>query len=249
MTTKPIGLQLYTLREALAEDLEGTLKRVAEIGYASVEPYNGMDHTVAAPIIKDLGMAVYSLHAALPLGDDEALVLEQATAYGATQVINSGQPAEEYKTAEGVQAVIERLNKSQEVLAANGYQFGYHNHWWEFVTFDGKLAWDVLLEGLNPDVYLQIDTYWAKVGGQDPLALLKTHGERVAVPHFKDGPADSQEADMVALGDGVMPIPELVAASSAVYYIVELDRCATDMMEAVARSFAYMTEQGFAHGR
>jgi sugar phosphate isomerase/epimerase len=96
-------------------------------------------------------------------------------------------------------------------------------------------------------VLLEVDTYWAAVGGQDVAALLGRLGDRVRYLHVKDGPVVDRDDFMTAVGAGRMPVAEILAASpSAQWHVVELDRCATDMMTAVGDSLAWLTSQGLA---
>ena len=104
----------------------------------------------------------------------------------------------------------------------------------------------MLADELDPDVLLEVDTYWAAVGGQDVPALLGRLGDRVRYLHVKDGPV-TKDDPMTAVGAGKMPVAEILAASpSAEWNVVELDACATDMMEAVADSISWLTSHGLA---
>ena len=95
----------------------------------------------------------------------------------------------------------------------------------------------------------EVDIYWAQVGGSDPKEIVTELGPRVGLLHVKDGPADSPKHPMVAVGDGVVDIPGVLDASpSARWHIVELDRCATDMFEAVERSYDYLVGGGYSGG-
>lgn len=108
----------------------------------------------------------------------------------------------------------------------------------------------MLLEQLDPGIFFEVDTYWVKVAGHDPAAVLRQLGSRAPLLHIKDGPADSTQAPMVAVGAGVMDWQAIIPAGSAAeWLIVELDRCATDMLRAVTDSFTFLTQKGYGHGR
>jgi len=248
--TSPIGVQLYSLREEIKDDMAGVFEQLAETGYIGAEPFGGIDHNKAAPVLKDLGFEVYSMHADLPLGDTQAKVLEQAEAYGVTQIICPWRPPETFTTVDGIKQLADTLNEAAQVAKSNGYQYAYHNHDFEFISVDGRIAYDIFVEHLDPSVYLQLDTYWVQVGGQQITHVINKLGERAPLLHIKDGPA-TREADMQALGQGVIDIPAIIEAAgdNAKWLIVELDRCATDMMTAIKESFTYMTSEGLAHGR
>lgn len=246
----PLSVQLYSLREEIQQDVEAVLRKVADMGYAGVEPYGGIDFEKAAPLIKALGMQAASMHAALPIGNDAPRILEMAAAYGVTYIICPYLPPENFTTLDNIKAAATILNEANAVVMDAGFKFAYHNHDFEFQMVDGRPAYDILKELLDPSVYLQVDTYWVKVAGYDPAALIRDLGERAPLLHIKDGPAN-REDPMTAVGDGVMDVPAIVQANAAhvEWLVVELDRCATDMTEALAKSYAYMTEKGLAHGR
>ena len=104
-------------------------------------------------------------------------------------------------------------------------------------------------EFLDPDIFFQIDAYWVQTAGPDPVAVIRELGARAPLIHVKDGPCVKEEP-MQALGEGVSDFKGLVEAGgdNVAWWIVELDRCATDMMEAVIKSYAYLIREGFARG-
>jgi sugar phosphate isomerase/epimerase len=108
---------------------------------------------------------------------------------------------------------------------------------------------DMMLEDLDPDVFLEVDVYWVQTARQDPVQVIRRLGSRAPLLHIKDGPCQIEEP-MTALGEGVVDIPGVVAAGAASteWLIVELDRCATDMLEAVRKSYQYLVGKGLARG-
>jgi sugar phosphate isomerase/epimerase len=249
-TPAPIALQLYTLREALAEDLAGVLQKVAATGYVGVEPYGGLNHQDAARIIKELGLEVHSAHAPIPLGETQAAALAMAEAYGFKRIIVPSIRPDGFASADAIKNSCDLLNQASAIAQQNGLTLGYHNHWWEYETVDGRPAYQIMLEHLDPSVFLQVDTYWVQVAGLDPAAVVRELGARAPLLHIKDGPAVKGEP-MVALGDGTIDIPGIIKAGSGLteWLVVELDECATDMMTAVVRSYEYLTGEGLARGR
>jgi sugar phosphate isomerase/epimerase len=249
--TAPIAVQLYSLRETLQQDFEGTVRRVAEMGYAGVEPFGDPENLQeAAALYRELGLSVPSAHMALPLGENQDRALEIAEAYGLTRVILPG--LDRWESVEEVKASCERYNQAYEFCAAHGLEFGVHNHWWEFLPLDdnGTAGFDVLVQELDPGVFFQVDVYWVQVGGRDPVEVVADLGGRAPLLHIKDGPA-TREAAMLAVGDGILDIPAIIQAGAdhTEWLIVELDRCDTDMTEAVARSYTYLVKEGLGHGR
>ena len=249
--TPPIALQLYSLREATARDFAGTLKQVADMGYAGVETagFAGTTVPAAAQLFKDLGLTVCAAHLPLPLGEHQAEVLETMQTLDCRQLVCASQPRQEFATVDGIQRVCATLNAASAVARAHGLRLSYHNHWFEFQMVEGRPAYDRLREGLSPDVYFEVDTYWAQTAGVDAAAVLRQLGTRAPLLHIKDGPAVQGQA-MLALGEGVMDIPALLQASAghAQWLIVELDNCDTDMTEAVRRSYQYLVQNGLGRG-
>ncbi|GAB4517765.1 MAG: sugar phosphate isomerase/epimerase [Anaerolineae bacterium] len=247
----PIALQLYTLRDALQVDVPSVLTRVAEMGYVGVEPYGGLDYRTTAPLLKSLGLQVPAMHTnMLPLGDHRDDVLASAAAYGVKYVVNSYQPPERFSTVDSIKALADQLNESSRVMQENGCIMGYHNHDFEFVQVEGQVAYDVFVQHLDPAVILEVDVYWVKVGGYDPAVVVADLGARAPLLHIKDGSA-LKEDDMLAVGDGVINVPAVVNAGigHTEWLIVELDRYAGNMIDAVQRSYTYMTREGLADGR
>lgn len=248
--TAPIAVQLYSLREEIQSDLPGVIRKLADIGYVGVEPFGGLDHQAVAALMKEHGLTANSSHLGLPINADNRAALDAAEAYGLKRIVIPWQNPERFQTADSIRQVADDLNEAARFLTQYGYELGYHNHWFEVEMVDGRPAYQIMLENLDPNVFLEIDTYWVKVGGLDPAAVVKEIGSRAPLLHIKDGPGNREQA-MVAAGDGIMDIPAIVEASggNAEWLIVELDRCDTDMMEAVEKSYQYLTLKGLAHGR
>ena len=250
--TPSLALQLYSLRAELTDDFEGMVRQVAAAGYAGVEPfgYPARDSAADGRLFRELGLQVPGIHAAFPVGDDAAPVIGAAINVGATRIISGFGRADAWDTRAKIEANCARINESAANAAAAGLQVGYHNHWWEFDTLvDGQPVWRHMLELLDERVFFQIDTYWTQVGGADVCTVLKTLGPRAQVLHIKDGPADDPAADMVAVGSGVMEWPAILAVADVDWLIVELDRCATDMLQAVRDSAAWLIGKGHARGQ
>ncbi len=248
-----IALQLYSLRAALEEDFEGVVREVAAAGYAGVEPfgYPHRDAVAEGQLFRELGLQVPSFHAAISAGEDMDKVLEAARAVGTHRIIVAGiGRGDAWDTQAKIEANCSLINESAASAAAAGIELGYHNHWWEFDTLvDGQPVWRHMLHLLDDKVFFQIDTYWAQVGGADVVSVLSELGPRNQVLHVKDGPADDPLADMAAVGSGVMDWEAIFAVSDVDWVVVELDRCATDMLQAVRDSCAWLSAEGYARGK
>lgn len=249
--TLPIALQTYSVREQMARDFERTLTRIAGMGYPALEitfDIPGASLQEAERLVRSLGFQIAAAHAPLPLDDKRSAVLDFAAQFGVSALVFPGN-RQDFATPEGIRRFCGRMNDAYELVAERGLALGYHNHWWEFDLQQGRPGFDVMLELLNPGVFFEVDTYWVQAAGQDVPALLRRLGGRASLLHIKDGPA-TKDAPMVAVGQGVMDFPAIVeAASGAQWLIVELDRCATDMLRAVDESYRYLVGEGLAHGR
>jgi sugar phosphate isomerase/epimerase len=249
---KPIALQLYTVREALARDFTRVMKEVASMGYPGVETDEfpaGTTPENAARLFKELGLVVCAAHSRLPLGDRKNEVLDTMAALHCDRII-SGSGKEQFKSLEGVKAVCDTFNKADDIARPHGISIGYHNHWWEFQRLNGRTALETMLDYLQPEVFFEIDTYWVKTSGYDPSEIVRKLGKRAPFLHIKDGPA-TKEDPMVAVGEGILDFPTIIRAAgdSVEWLVVELDRCATDMVEAARKSIRYLTGNGLGYGR
>src|SRR5690349_19538877 len=241
--TPPISLQLYTLRDLLEQDFEGTIRKVAGMGFIGVETASmfGDSPASAARLFRELGLTVSGAHSPLPLGDQKQEVIDTLGALQCEHLIVPWQPPEKYKSLDGIKSICDTLNEGAAVAKANGLQLGYHNHWFEYQPVEDRIPVDVMLEHLDPDVFFEVDVYWVQTAGQDPAGVVRRLGSRAPLLHVKDGPCQLEEP-MTALGEGVVDIPGVVAAGAGLteWLIVELDRCATDMLEAVRKSYQYL---------
>jgi len=246
----PIALQLYTVREALARNFNEVVTRVAEMGYVGVEPagFPGTTPEEASNLFADLGLEVCSIHAQLPVGKQKNEVIEVARELEVTRVVSST-GRDSFESMDSVKQLCDRWNQAHQIAAEKGLELGLHNHWWEFKEVEGRCGFDLLIENLDPGIFFQVDTYWVNTGGGDSVEVVEKLGERAPLLHIKDGPCDPQ-ADMQAIGEGKMDFPPIIEAAqgTAEWLIVELDRCATDMMEAVEKSYQYLVGEGLARG-
>ena len=238
----PLGIQLYTLRDRMAADRDGTLDRLARIGYRAVEPYDPTTDPAGFRARADaLGLHVTATHAHALFGTDHGEVFDAVRTIGTDlAIVPAGIDAAEFTTPDGLRRTADVLNGLAAEAARYGVRLGYHNHWWEIEPrFEGRTALEVLAGLLSPDVFLEVDTYWAQVGGADVPELLRALGDRVLALHVKDGPGVRDEPH-TAVGKGTLDVPSILAAAPGAVRIVELDECATDVFDAVAESRAYL---------
>ncbi|GAB4580333.1 MAG: sugar phosphate isomerase/epimerase [Anaerolineales bacterium] len=243
---KPIALQLYSVREDLAKDFRGTLEKIAAIGFTGVETAGfpeGIFPQKAKQIFDELGLTVVSAHSPLPLNDQQDQVLETMHTLACPHLVSPWMNPDLYKSPKTIQEVAETFNRVYAICAANGLKFSIHNHDFEFQVGDGIPAIHILSKYLDPGITFELDTYWIHVAGQDPARVVSEFGARAPLLHIKDGPGVRGEP-MLALGEGVVNIPAIVKAGGdhTEWLIVELDSCATDMLEAVEKSYRYLSQ-------
>ena len=248
-----VGLQLWTVRKEIELDMRATLQQVAEIGFTGVETAFFPDEVTPAQagvLLRDLGLSVFAVHVELPVGDQKAAMLAMAEAYQCERMVWHGWPEDpRYQTLDGIKELAEVYNEAYAFAVANGLRFGLHNHWWEFQEIEeGGYPFYLLREIIEPEIFFEIDTYWTRVAGLDPAQVVGDFGRRVPLLHIKDGDATSTEGPMVAVGQGVQDFPAIAKAANGAteWMIVEIDDCETDMLEAVAESYRYLTENGLA---
>ncbi len=249
-----LAVQLYTVRDQVAQDLPGTLRRLKALGYNSVETAfwpKGVSLAQAARAIQEAGLSVCSSHIELPVGENRAAMLAVAKAYSCNTMIWHGWPEDKrYSSLEGTRALAAIYNECNRVAKDNGLRFGLHNHWWEYRNrVGGKFVYEVLLEELQPDIFCEVDTYWVKVAGHEPATILTRLGARAPLLHIKDGPArwhaklaEDNPDPMTAVGHGTQNMPAIAAAARghAEWFIVEMDKTATDVFAALQQSRDYL---------
>ena len=270
---KPIGLQLYTVRDAVAKDLPGTLRAISDIGYREVE-LAGIP-PISAPnlrkVLSDCGLTAPSMHASmadLQAGLNERI--DYATTLGtrylvcsfpwtadsrfrtnpsqATVSIASGITLDDWKWN------AEQLNKIGEVAAKAGLRCGYHNHNMEFRKYGEVVAYDELLRLTDPNlVTMEMDIAWVVTAGVDPVKYLKKYGERISLLHVKEVRKDLRtmvdrlQAQTTEVGSGKIDWKHVFKAMDAArirHYFVEQENFERSPLESVRISFDYLAKLG-----
>ncbi len=249
---KPLGIQLYSVREQAKDDFPGTLKEIADIGYAGLElaGLHGYDAGEVRKILDDLGLRASSAHAPLPTRETLGQVVDQARTLGYSTLVLPFLPPESFADVDEINKTADRLQQAAAMLEEHDLSLAYHNHAHEMKEVDGEYIFSRLLSSA-PKLWAQIDVYWASRHGEvDPAGFVKTWRERAWALHLKDGPLAAGEP-MVAAGKGKMDLAACVQAADDAtlqWLIVELDTCATDMMQAVRESYQYLTDERLASG-
>jgi sugar phosphate isomerase/epimerase len=239
----PLAVQLWSVREAAQHDLAGALERIAACGYDAVEPFDLHGHSAArfGRELRARGLSVVGFHLQWASSLELAAALDDLQELGAGRLIVPWWDPAQLRTVADVARLAERLNALREPLARRGLELGYHNHAFEFARrLEGRPLHELLFEQLHPEIFAEIDIYWAAVGGADPARVLRALGPRARLVHLKDGPADGEESLMTALGEGRLDLPAVAEASAhCAAHIVEIDACAGDVFDALARSRSY----------
>ncbi len=235
-----VAVQLYSVRELLQQDFEGTIRRLSDIGYQAVETASiyGESPQQARELFDELGIRVCAAHINFPLSDSLNKVLDTLGVLGCDTLVCPGlRPY--FQDIDGIQRACDLLNETHAAIQSAGLSLAYHNHDFELQTTAGQYGLLHLLAGLDESIMLEVDVYWLQVAGVHVLDVLDSLGGRVKLLHLKDG-SGNRDAAMTALGTGVMDIPAVVAHSSAAWHIVEIDRCDTDMLTALEQSYRYL---------
>jgi sugar phosphate isomerase/epimerase len=241
---QPLSVQLYSVRNAVAEDLAGSLQRLAGIGFRTVELYGFVDRADEyASALAAAGLTAPSGHAPVLGYDDPRPAFEAAARVGVQTLIDPHRPAELWQEPADIQRGAEKMNEIGEAAAEFGLTFGYHNHWWEIETrHDGVTALELLARSLSDRVVLEVDTFWTAVGGASAPDLLRTLGDRVRFIHVKDGPIKREPKTQLPAGQGEMDVPAVLAAAPQAVRVLEFDDYAHDPFDGLAESFRYVSE-------
>ena len=245
MSEHPLSVQLYTVREALAADPASALERLAGLGFTTVELFAIAEFADAyAELLPRFGLTPSSAHAPL-VGRDLVPAIELAKRLGITTLIDPMTDVSRWADSDSVVAIADELSQIAAIAADEGITIGYHNHWWELESrLDGTSGLEALADNLDPAVVLEVDTYWAQVGGEPAVELLGRLGHRVRFIHVKDGDVSKDNLKQTAVGSGRMPVPEILAAAPQAVRVVELDEFDGDVFDALADSIAFLTANG-----
>jgi len=274
--TPSLSVQLYSLGSLPARQPHEVVERLAELGYAGVEPViaRGSDamlewaRSMGAPEMEPVdlvalraaldahGMVAPSSHCMLPEGDEAEAILDEQEALGSTRLVvpalfdAEAGTVEAFDDLDRIKRLAERFNAAAERARPRGIRIGYHNHFWEFATdFDGRSGLERFYELCEPDVFAEVDVYWAQLGGRDPVDLLASLGDRVELLHVKDG--DGRPEPSCPLGEGVVDVRGVLdAAPSATWHVVELEGLDEEQVWPVlAQSHDFLVGSGLSIGR
>lgn len=255
---KVVGLQLYSVRDAMKNDVQGTVAKVGEMGYSFVEAagfsdgkFYGMEPLEFKKLCEDNGLKFLGSHTGqnLPTAEnwDKTMAwwdmcIDAHKAAGVKWIVQPWMGEEGYKSLDGLKKYIEYFNAVGEKCKDKGIVFGYHNHDKEFTTvFDGKPVYDYMLELTDPDkVMFELDLYWITQGGKQPVAYFDKYPNRFMLWHIKD------HKELGASGD--MDFNEIFdnsKNSGMQYGIIEVEEYDFDPLVSVEKSLEFLQTTTF----
>lgn len=249
---KRVGLQLYTVRDAMEKDVPGTLAHVARIGYKEVEfaGYFGKTPNEIRALLKQNGLTSPSSHVPYPDGGDGwKKTVDDAKEAGHQYVTVAWTPEEKRQGSDAWKRIADEFNKAGEVAKAAGLQYAYHNHDYELAKAGDVMPFDALLENTDPKlVTFEMDLYWMVHGGADPLAYFKKYPGRFAMVHVKDAKPDAAKT-MTEVGTGTIPFAKIFAwdadhGAHIKHYFVEHDQ-PKDPFASIATSYKNLANLNF----
>jgi len=257
---KSLNVQLYTVRDAVSKNLEGTLERLAGLGYKNIELYGyngtffGKTASEFKTILGNTGIKVLSSHHTTgiamknkgTLSDGWDKAIEDVHALGAEYMVCAYLMPNE-RTPEIYKSLPAMFEKAATATKAAGIQFAYHNHDFEFEKLDDTLVYDFLLKNTPGDlVKMEMDLYWISKAGHDPVAYFEKYPGRFAMWHVKDMEAGTKA--ITEVGNGTIDFDRIFKARKKAglkYWFVEQDTSKRDMFESLTISRDYLAKKNY----
>ncbi len=258
-----IGLQLYTVRDAMQSDVAGTLAKVAQIGYNTLEgatytgsqKFYGMDAKAFSALLKKNKLTMPSSHYRLgqektngqdtkgTMMHDWDKTIEDANTVGIKYMVCAYLSVEERGGLDHYKKLAAEFNKAGTACKKAGIQFCYHNHDFEFEKQEGKYPYDILLNETDKSlVKMEMDLYWVTKAGMDPLALFNKNPGRFPLTHLKDMDNTPQHS-FTEIGNGTINFKKILAQSGKAgmkYFFVEQDKCPGSPFDSITKSINYI---------
>lgn len=269
-----MGIQVFGLRELLAENPQKVFKELAAMGIKNIELFDPATLNTYVPIINDLGMTTLSTHflpgyisgkwdtvkktgMAPPEGYHFANIVEDCVANDVNYLGIAIMMPEERQSLDDYKRFAELTNQHAEISKKAGVQLYYHNHSFEFEPTDGAIPFDEMLKVFDPDlVKIELDVFWATIAHNDPLSWIEKLGDQLLFLHMKDLKADTpldysvfdvDNAAFLEIGDGTIDFEKVMKAckeAGVQYAFLDQDHTAMDKMESVKKSLAYIKQLG-----
>lgn len=231
--------QLHTLREELKQDFPNVLRELKKMGWAGVQisGLHGYDPEEIAAVLKETGLGAAGMHTPLDRMQNELdQVLREATLFNTKDIVCPALP-EDVRNEAGYKKVRQTLNDVAQKVKSQGFRVSYHNHAFEFETsINGKSALEYMLEPSEDNAVLaEVDVYWVKKGGPDPLTFIQPYSSRMPIIHLKDM-TDDERQTFAEVGTGSIdfaPILTWCEQNGVEWYAVEQDVCPGDPMDSL----------------
>ncbi|HRI20637.1 MAG TPA: sugar phosphate isomerase/epimerase [Panacibacter sp.] len=249
-----IGLQLYTFRNQFAKDVPGTLQLIGNMGIKEIEGGGtyGLPETEFDQLLKKNGLNIISVGADFnELATNPQKAIDEAKKYGASYVVCFWIPHNGTDfTIDDTKKAVDVFNTAGKLIAANGLKLCYHAHGFEFRPYENGTLFDYMMKELNPQwANFEMDVFWIKHPGQDPVALLKKYPNRFLLMHLKDrkpgtqgnqnGDADVETNVVLGTGDvGIADIMKVAKKAGVQHYFIEDE--SSRSVEQVPQSLAYL---------
>jgi sugar phosphate isomerase/epimerase len=250
LAKKSMGVQVYSVRDALKEDFKGSIGKIADIGYEYIEAYGlGVDGTMYGmsaqeyrDIVEDTGMTIMSSHCTYFKAEESEALINAALTAGLTYVIvpylGEEQRGDYY-------AIAENLNKAGAMFKEAGLQLGYHNHDFEFEKQGDEVALEILLKETDPElVTFQADLYWVVKAGSNPIELIQKYPGRFTTFHVKDAQTDLEQT---TVGSGIVEFEKIFNIKDTAgmkHYFVEDERT-DDPFKNLQDAYTYLNQASF----
>lgn len=247
-SASPFGIQLYTLRDIIGDDPEGTIRTLADYGYKQIESYEGpmgifwnMGHNNFKSFLDDVGISMVSTHANVFQNYEQKVeqLAEIGVPYITCPYIGDQGSIDAYKE------MAETFNNLGEIANNAGIKFAYHNHAYTFEEMDGQIPQQILMDETDPDlVEYQMDIYWVEAAGQDSIDWINRYPGRFTSCHIKDLGRTDGGHESVVVGTGTIDFPAIVDVAKdngMEYYLVEQEAyTGTTPMQSAESNARYM---------
>ena len=254
---KEIGIQLYSVRDAMKTDAVGTIEKLGAMGYKTVETADysngkiyGMEPTAFKALVEKNGMKVISAHCGGPVPSKENWnetmawwdkCIDANKAAGVRYLVQPSMAKMAYESLAGLKLYCDLYNAVGEKCAAKGIKFGYHNHSGEFKELEGQIIYDFMLKNTNPKyVFFQLDLYWIAAGGKNAVDYFNKYPGRFTMYHIKD------EKELGASGKmNFEPAFKMAKKAGMKDYIVEVERYDFDPIVSVQKSLDFLMKADY----
>ena len=254
---KPVGVQLYTLRNEIGKDPKGTLERVAQLGYKQVETFGygnrkwfNFSPTELSAVLKSNGLSSPSGHTypgsfflKASWEDEWKRAVEDSKALGQEFIVIPWLEEAYRNSADNYKKIAAGLNKAGGMAKEGGLRLAYHNHDFEFATVEGQTGFDILAKETDAKlVQFELDLYWAVKAGHDPVKLFEQHPGRFCMWHVKDMDKTPKKF-FTEVGNGVIDFKRIfkhAKLSGMKYFFVEQDQCPGSPFDSIAKSIGYL---------